>query len=216
MNISFLTDKTRNVFEILAKDKFIADYSLVGGTALSVQLEHRLSEDLDFIFYGEYLNVTRIKRFINHKFPQKYRLLKEDGKYQIDFLVNDVKVTFFSTGSVIIPFDVKQYTNKYKYINIAESKIIAVLKLCAISQRNTIKDYYDLYYITKHVLSLRELFILTKQLIPNIAPITYSETIIYVDDLIENSISNHLKPEVNINKRDISQFFIDELKKINE
>lgn len=51
--LNFMPFNTKNVLEILAQQKFISNYTLVGGTALSIQLKHRKSEDLDFIYDGE-------------------------------------------------------------------------------------------------------------------------------------------------------------------
>ena len=44
-NIDFLSGQTQKVFEELAERQFINNYSLVGRTALSLHLKHRLSED---------------------------------------------------------------------------------------------------------------------------------------------------------------------------
>jgi hypothetical protein len=52
---------TRKVFEKLSVASFIDNFTLVGGSALSIQIKHRLSEDLDFIFDGESLNINIIK-----------------------------------------------------------------------------------------------------------------------------------------------------------
>src|SRR3972149_10322519 len=93
---------TKKVFEILSEVKFISDYSLVGGTALALQIGHRKSEDLDFIFDNETINNAQIKRNINKLFEGNYKIIKDDKDYQIDFVIHNVKVTFFSTGAVII------------------------------------------------------------------------------------------------------------------
>lgn len=47
-----LPDKTRGLFERLRAIPAMADYVLVGGTALALRLGHRLSEDLDFLATG--------------------------------------------------------------------------------------------------------------------------------------------------------------------
>ena len=205
---------TKKVFEILSEVKFISDYSLVGGTALALQIGHRKSEDLDFIFDNETINNAQIKRNINKLFEGNYKIIKDDKDYQIDFVIHNVKVTFFSTGAVIIPFRVKEYTTKYKELNIANIDIIAVLKIATISQRNTIRDYYDLYKIAKNHMPLKDIYSLSKKMLPHLSPITYSETIIYDADIEEGSISAHLEPDENISKQDITLFFQKEIIKI--
>lgn len=214
--LDFMPKQTKKkVFDTLARYKFINEFTLVGGTALSIQIKHRQSEDLDFIFDGEYINKTKIKRNINSIF-QNFKIIKEDENFQIDFLINDVKVTFFSTGVIIIPFNVGGFSNKYQNINLASPNIIGVLKLAAIAQRNTVRDYYDLYFLTRYVLNIKDLFKMTKKLISNLSSITYSETLVYTEDIAEDSIAEHLNPKEVITKEEISNYFISELRKVKE
>jgi predicted nucleotidyltransferase component of viral defense system len=48
-----LVEKTLQVIDSISRMEFIKPYVLVGGTALSLQLKHRLSEDLDFMRWQE-------------------------------------------------------------------------------------------------------------------------------------------------------------------
>lgn len=213
MNTENISENTGKVFNQLAEDNFLNEYTLVGGTALSLQINHRLSEDLDFIYFGKILDSIKIKKFVDKKFKGSYKLIKQDNEHQLDFLINGVKVTFFTTDSVMIPFNIKDYSVKYKNTNIGTINIIAVMKINALSQRNTIRDYYDLYFITKHFVNLEKIYDKCRELLPNISDITYSETITYVDDIKEESILNYLKPKENVTKFDIAVFFTNELKK---
>ncbi len=204
---------TAELFQKLAQEKYMVRFSLVGGTALALQLGHRQSEDLDFIFDAEKIDTMGIKRFIAHIFPD-HRLIREERGYQLDFLVNNVKLTFFSTGAVIIPFPVKPHTVQFNSLNITVVNVMAVLKMATISQRCTIRDYYDIYYISRYIISLDEIFKLTKSMIPNLSPITYTETIIYTKDIPENVIGSHLFPKEQISKEEIANYFIGEIKKM--
>ena len=188
-------------------------FSLVGGTALALQLGHRQSEDLDFIFDGEKIDPVGIKRFIARIFPD-YRLIRQESGYQLDFLVKGVKLTFFSTGAVMIPFPVRKHTFLYNNINITDVTTISTLKMATISQRCTIRDYYDIYYLAKYILPLSEIYAKTKFLIPNLSPITYSETIIYTKDIPESTLGSHLFPREIVSKDQIADFFIEELIKM--
>jgi predicted nucleotidyltransferase component of viral defense system len=66
VDLTFMQSNTKTVFEILALHKFISKYTLVGGAALSLQIRHRLSEDLDFVFDTEKLNTNSLKRNIGN------------------------------------------------------------------------------------------------------------------------------------------------------
>ncbi|MCD4698130.1 MAG: nucleotidyl transferase AbiEii/AbiGii toxin family protein [Bacteroidales bacterium] len=213
IDLNCMPKNTKIVFDKLTNSAFIKEYTLIGGTALSLQIKHRLSEDLDFIYDGESLNINTIKRNINKLF-KKYKIIKQDGKYQIDFIIENTKVTFFSSAAVFIQFPVKAHSFNYKNMNIANIECIACLKFSAIAQRNTIRDYYDLYYISKYHSNLEKIINNAKELLPNLAPITYTETLVYTEDLLENDLSNHLKPKIKISKQKISKYFTIELKKI--
>jgi len=213
INLNNIPKETAELFARFADLPFIQKFTLVGGTALSLQIAHRQSEDLDFIYDGEKIPTTILKREISKKFPN-YKLIREEKDYQLDFLIEQVKVTFFSTGAVLIPFCVMDFSEEYRKINIANINIIAVLKMATLAQRNTIRDYYDLYFISKHILPLAEIIEQSKIMLPNISAITYTETIIYTADIPENSIENHLNPKEVVTKAEISTFFIEELKKL--
>jgi Nucleotidyl transferase AbiEii toxin, Type IV TA system len=44
---------TENVLEKLSKAEIVKGYTLIGGTALSLSLGHRLSEDIDLCVWGK-------------------------------------------------------------------------------------------------------------------------------------------------------------------
>ncbi|MCX6270753.1 MAG: nucleotidyl transferase AbiEii/AbiGii toxin family protein [Bacteroidetes bacterium] len=213
LHIDKLPSETAGLLIRLSEEKYMSRFSLVGGSALSLQLAHRQSEDLDFIFDSEKIDNQGIKRFVAKNFPT-YRLIREETGYQLDFLIREVKLTFFSSGAVLLPFIVKNYTFPLGRLNITKAETIAVIKMGTIAQRCTIRDYYDLYYLSRFVLPLSEIFKNTRSLIPNLPPITYSETIIYTGDIPENSISDHLSPAITITKQEIADFFVEELKKM--
>lgn len=76
------------------------------------------------------------------------------------------------------------------------------------------RDYYDLYYLAKNVIPLKDIFLKSKQLLPNISAITYTETIIFTSDILEDSIENHLQPKEIITKKEIADYFISEISKL--
>ena len=62
-----LSEETAKVFESIKVLDILNDYLLIGGTALSMQIEHRLSEDLDFCKWqdiGHFLKPTGINMAI--------------------------------------------------------------------------------------------------------------------------------------------------------
>ncbi|MDA0665645.1 MAG: nucleotidyl transferase AbiEii/AbiGii toxin family protein [Proteobacteria bacterium] len=56
----FMPEATHRNFNRLKDDRRLAGFTLVGGTALSLQIGHRVSEDLDFNIFGQRLPVRAI------------------------------------------------------------------------------------------------------------------------------------------------------------
>lgn len=216
LNYYHLAPDTKALLMTLREQKWIESFTLVGGSALAILIAHRQSEDLDFILDSEYLDLNYIRRSVHKLFPGSYRIIKIDDPYQIDFIIRGVKVTFFNTGAVSIPFLIKPTAQADKFLNIAPVETIAILKMAAIAQRNTMRDYYDLYYIAKHVIPMEEIINQSKRLLPELAPITYTETLIYTDDIPEESIQEHLAPQESVTKDQIAEYFEKELVRIRD
>ncbi len=213
IDLRFMSYNTRQIFELLSSGKFISSFSLVGGTALAMQVGHRISEDLDFIYDGDAMNINSVKKNLVKLYPG-YRVIRQEHNEQLDIVINKTKITFFSSGSVALTFNIKDHTFRYKNMNICKAKVIASLKMAAIAQRNTLRDYYDLYWLSRYCFSLLEIIQQTKKLIPHLSPVTYTETLVFTDDIEEDDISTHLQPKELISKEQIAAFFSDELKKI--
>ena len=213
--ISFIPGNTREIFNILCRQDFISKFTLVGGTALALQVRHRLSEDLDFIYDGDTLNINSIKRNLAKIFPD-YLVTRQENNEQLDLVIHGVRVTFFCSGMIALPFKVSEHVFSHKKMKICTAGVIAVLKMAAIAHRNTMRDYYDLYWLTRYHFSLLDIILRTKELIPNLSPVTYSETLVYTDDIEESDMRAHLQPQEQISKYQIAEFFTAELKKIIE
>ena len=215
LHTDYMPENTLKVFQQLKSQAFISRFTLVEGTALAIQIKHRLSEDLDFISDEEEINTNLIKRNISKIYPG-YRIIRQDHNWILDLAINGIKVTFFSAGAVAVPFSVRNNSFTAGKINIAKARVIAVLKISAIAQRNTFRDYYDLYFLSKHHYSLLELINFTKEMIPSLSPVTYTEMLVYTNDIEEEDISAHLSPAENVNKDQIAAFFTRELEEIKE
>lgn len=67
LNLNYLPDDTQKVFEYFASNSTFADAGmrLMGGTALSLLIGHRLSEDLDFFCFHEELPTQTLSHVIS-------------------------------------------------------------------------------------------------------------------------------------------------------
>jgi len=155
-----LSQHTEKIFEQISKLECIKNYTLIGGTALALQLGHRLSEDLDFCKWRKsrksFARIDEWKQIADE--------LTAIGKVEenmfdnnhIDFKVNDVKITFYADNQFKEPKGlVKQpFLNNMK---IADVKSIGIMKAALMLHRNLHRDYYDIYCILQSGVSLKDI-----------------------------------------------------------
>lgn len=129
---------------------YIRNWTLVGGTALSIHLQHRLSEDLDFFIEKSTLQQekTHIEKMITDLEGKGYNGIKTHSNDEnLDFEIEGVKVTFFASGLK----NLKSHCCSYKNIEVAGIETIIAMKMEAIiSYRTKIRDFYDIYIISEH------------------------------------------------------------------
>ena len=95
-----LTDSTKEVFESVSNLECIKDLILCGGTGISIQLNHRLSEDLDFELIGTrkerpQLDFGGILREIKGVFPDAQEELLGSDHFLVFISDRKVKLSFF-------------------------------------------------------------------------------------------------------------------------
>ena len=155
-----LSQHTEEIFEKISKSECIKNYTLIGGTALALQIGHRLSEDLDFCKWrkskNDFVRVDEWKNIDNEltAIGKVEKNILDDN--HIDFKVNDVKITFYADNEFKEPKDlIKQlFLNNIK---IADVKSIGIMKLALMLHRNSHKDYYDIYSILQSGVSLKDI-----------------------------------------------------------
>ncbi|MFN8207519.1 MAG: nucleotidyl transferase AbiEii/AbiGii toxin family protein [Bacteroidales bacterium] len=156
-----ITPATEEVFKKISVLPFLRDYTLVGGTALSLQIGHRLSEDLDFCIWAKSLRNKRVAEVdwpsIRHELEGIGQLQKMDilGFDQVNFLLDGVKISFFAKGLNRSP--VGKTIPSLNHISLAGIGSIGIMKVELLMRRREWKDYYDIYSILKEGVSLKKL-----------------------------------------------------------
>lgn len=139
MKIEVLKSKQQ---EILPWLKEFKDFYLVGGTALALQMGHRVSIDFDLFTENDLSAglLSKIKRvFRGRKVAVSIRLPE-----QLTVKVDDLKIDFVSHKfAFILP------PLEFKKVKIAQIPEIAAMKAFALNFRGSNKDYIDLYFILK-------------------------------------------------------------------
>ena len=153
-----LTQETAQVFLAISQLKCIKGLYLCGGTAQSIQMNHRLSEDLDFELIDTRkdrpeLDFTGIIGEVKAVFPDaKTEILGQDY-FCIYINENKVKLSFFKPEN-----PVKHIHEGYRFNNIVTPSLQDLLgmKLFTICTRNVTRDYYDIYCLLKQGYNLVE------------------------------------------------------------
>jgi len=139
MHEEVLVPRARKIFPRLARFK---NFYLVGGTALALQIGHRVSVDFDlFTSHALSLRILQdVKRILKgHIIRQTYH-----APGQLHITADDVKMTFFSYPYPTI--EPLIFFHKLPLISVAE---IAAMKAHAIGRRLAYKDYVDWYFMLK-------------------------------------------------------------------
>jgi hypothetical protein len=129
----------REMKDMLAKRGAI----MAGGTALALHIGHRISVDLDF-FTNKEFKVEPVILEIK-KTGLNFSIIAEGDGY----ITANIEDTKFSLLRYEYPFLDKPAV--YKGIQVAGVFDIASMKVIAISQRGTKRDFVDLYFILQDI-----------------------------------------------------------------
>jgi len=126
-------------------------FYMAGGTALTLQLGHRKSFDVD-LFSQENFDVEKYSQVI---LSMNGKIIREESG-TIDAIIDEVKLTL-----LFYPYKILEDFHMIERVKVADIKDIACMKTVAISQRAEKKDFYDIYEILKVISpdELKKLFL---------------------------------------------------------
>lgn len=141
-----LTEEQLSVLVPLARVARDGGFYLAGGTAIALYLGHRRSIDFDWFTSDAYDDPHRMIRLLSAEGLNLTSAQVSRGT--LLGTVNNVKVSFFRYDYPLLA----ELTHWEEYgIDIASLDDIAAMKLAAIAQRGSRKDFVDIYALaTKH------------------------------------------------------------------
>lgn len=154
-----LAPHTGRLIEAVSHLECIKPFVLVGGTALSIQLNTRQSEDLDFMRWQQGKDDK-----LDIGWPLIQRELETIGKVediqvagfdQALFIVDGVKISFYAAPRKRIA--TMQEVSYLNNIRLADVESIGVMKMEAMMRRSKFRDYYDIYSILKNGADIHKL-----------------------------------------------------------
>lgn len=154
-----LAPQTSEVFERITRLECIKPFVLVGGTALSLQLNKRQSEDLDFMCWKKSakdkpeIPISSIKREIET--VANIDSMEIGGFNFVSFVVEGVKLSFYAAPRKRIPsMQVIPFKNN---LQLADIKSIGAMKMEAMLRRSKFRDYYDIYSVLHEGVDIQEM-----------------------------------------------------------
>jgi predicted nucleotidyltransferase component of viral defense system len=199
-----LPGNTKAILALLEKSEIIQKAYLAGGTALALQLGHRISYDLDFFTQEEFdeemllPEIKKISGFQLEKIAWRTILGKFKGvKFSI----------FFYKYPLLYP------AKKFGMIRVTDIRDIAAMKIGAIASRGTKRDFVDLYFICKNTVSLPDIIQLYDKKYENLATteIHIMKSLVYFNDAEPDEMPKMLK---KIDWEDVKKYFEDEVRRL--
>lgn len=198
-----ISKTTSKNLELLGKLKILNHAYLAGGTALALQIGHRVSYDLDF--FTE-------KKFRAQVFLKKISQIKTYTHGRIEWgtilgKLGDVKFSLF-----YYPYPLLGKTLRFKGINIASIPDIAAMKIAAISERGARRDFIDLYFISQDI-SLLQIIDFYEQKYKKLASnlVHIKKSLVYFTDAEQEEMPEMLK---GVSWKEVKKFFEREVKSL--
>ena len=157
----------------------LQDFFLVGGTALALQMGHRISLDIDL--------------FTQQDFDARKLILKLDNQFSISDLTEEsntlnFNITYPEKSNEIVKIDLIKYPYPLikPILNVENIRLLSVediipMKLSAIAGRGSKKDFYDIFYFLK-TYSFDRMFKLFEKKFPNTNKFHVIKNLTYFDD----------------------------------
>ena len=174
---------------------------LVGGTALALQLGHRISVDLD-LFGSVDVDINRTVDLLNGFSDVQ---VQGSTKNMMFFNIEGVKVD-------IVNYPYKWIDNQVEEngLRLAAVNDIAAMKLSAITNRGTKKDFVDLYFLLEQY-SLSEFIDLYTNKYPDAQIFFVLKSLAYFEDAEAQPMPKML---IDIDWNDVKRRITDSVKKL--
>lgn len=182
LKLEFMPQATQKNFARLKDDPRLAGFTLVGGTALALQIGHRISEDLDFNIFGQKLPIktidelldelaaggVTIESLITPEQKSKFKINTSENldHYIQDYLIDGAKVTFHSRNEGDRPKAQIDFLKSAPKVVVSKGGFdvlgiggLLVMKSIVVYDRVKSRDIYDLMVLTRdHGYALDDIF----------------------------------------------------------
>ena len=199
-----ISKQTAENLVLLGKSKILGSAYLAGGTALALQIGHRISYDLDFFTDQKFKAQIFLKEMSRFKLYQHERV----GWGTILGRLGNVKFSLF-----YYPYPLLRKPISFKNISIADIADISAMKIAAISERGTKRDFVDLYFILQKI-TLNEVFNFYDRKYQKLSSnsVHIKKSLVYFEDAEKDPTPKMIIP---VSWGKVKTFFKKEVKNIN-
>jgi hypothetical protein len=134
-----LSKNAKESLAVLGKSGLMKSAYLAGGTALAIQIGHRRSSDFDFFTKKEFDERIFLQKMV--KTFSDFELERKDWRTVLGYIGKTRFSYFFYQYPLIFK------TKKFLGIDLADPRDIAAMKIAAMADRGTKRDFIDLYFI---------------------------------------------------------------------
>jgi predicted nucleotidyltransferase component of viral defense system len=156
----------------IQSDPLFDDYYLIGGTALSLQLGHRTSTDID-LFTPKTPNIKELENYFHKNYKENLEVAISNDNF-LRLFVNEVKVELGKLNENDRVLEKPQNEEGIKILSINE---IASMKLSSIKDRTKARDFIDIAYLLQKM-PLSKIFDLYSERHDSISPLYMKRTLL--------------------------------------
>jgi hypothetical protein len=179
--------RTFSLLTQLMKLPALADFYLVGGTALSLQFGHRISVDLD-LFGHTHFDREVIIKVLEEEYRNDFSYDGKINSWGIFGFIRDVKVDIINYKHPVI-----QQPVTIDGIRMYSTEDIIAMKINAILGRSMKKDFWDVYELLKHYTIDQFISFHSKKFPSQQLMITIPQALVYFEDAEESEEPISLK-----------------------
>jgi predicted nucleotidyltransferase component of viral defense system len=154
----------------------VMSFSLGGGTALALQLGHRISVDLDFFSETDFETETLINSLSKSYNLNDISSEKNSLRCTFQFGTNEIKVDFLKHG-----YHLLRPILETEDIRLLSLEDVTAMKLNAIANRGAKKDFFDIYALLEKY-SIEDMVSLFEEKYPLINSFSVIKSLTYFDD----------------------------------
>jgi predicted nucleotidyltransferase component of viral defense system len=137
-----------------------SSWYLAGGTALALQVGHRVSVDLDFFTEEKDFSVEEMERLLMSSGEWTTTLIERGTLYGI---FEGAKMSFIAYPF----FHPSENRLRCGAVTLVSPEDIAAMKIVAVSQRGKKRDFIDLYWLAQNRISLEDAIRLSVERYPD-------------------------------------------------